>query len=64
MSHGRWVKLENRVKQIGAKSGLRLDEGRIAEREGVDQTGPGFEAADAAGSFARPGHLYWQYISH
>ena len=33
---------------MGSRSGLRLHDRRIAEREGVDQTWPGFEAPDAA----------------
>ena len=40
--------LRNGVKQAVPRSSLRLDDGRIAEREGIDQTGPGLEASHAA----------------
>ena len=42
----------NGQSQTGPKSPLCLHDGRIAEREDVDQTQPGFEAADAAAATA------------
>ena len=50
MAHIRWVKLGKRAKQTNPKSSLRLDDRRIAEREGIDQPGPGLEASRVTAS--------------
>ena len=50
MAHRRWVNLGKGAKQVGPKSDLGLDDGRIAEGESVDQTWPGLEAVNAPAS--------------
>ena len=52
MAHTRWVNPKKTARQAGPKWSLRLDDGRITEREGVGQTVPSLEASDAAAADA------------